>query len=349
MYGEFVSRELCDTGCQQILIVDIQHPYEWYDFYLSGKVIKKWVKNENNTVSQNLDLQTIQILNAERYSDTDFACYTTMTDNSVTYTQLVPSYHEDMKTLTLMDQYGFALNVFNLQAVYFGNSAIDSNQCTNYKQDFYRFTNFPVDLSSSYVYGQMLESQEFKNSTEHDTPMLSMTLYEGRGAFIDIQWSNYGSVEKNREQAKPPLDPHPVYGRVSTRPLSTYVAITQPDGEGFHISVSTEQGTLVYELNGFVLDEYNEYVDATVHVKNTDPFRGIIGLGDHDDRENATLFLEDGVYSMNNRGKATTYTNGRLPGTNSFGTYPFLMGRCDDGDENTASQWFGVLHKNLAA
>jgi len=52
---------------------------------------------------------------------------------------------------------------------------------------------------------------------------------------------------------------------------------------------------------------------------------------------------------MNNRGKATTYTNGRLPGTNSFGTYPFLMGRVNDGDENTPSQWFGVLHKNLAA
>jgi hypothetical protein len=133
MYGEYVSRELCDTGCQQVLIVDIQHPYEWYDFYLSGKVLKKWVKNENNTVSQNLDLSTIQILNAEIYDDTDFACYTTMNDNSVTYTQLTATYHADMKTLTLMDQYGFALNVFNLQAVYFGNSKIDSNQCTNYK------------------------------------------------------------------------------------------------------------------------------------------------------------------------------------------------------------------------
>ena len=79
-----------------------------------------------------------------------------MNDNSVTYTQLTATYHEDMKTLTLMDQYGFALNVFNLQAVYFGNSKIDSNQCTNYRQDFYRFTDFPVDLSTSYVYGKML-------------------------------------------------------------------------------------------------------------------------------------------------------------------------------------------------
>jgi hypothetical protein len=99
---------------------------------------------------------------------------------------------------------------------------------------------------------------------------------------------------------------------------------------------------------------YNEYVDATVHVKET-PYRGIIGLGDHNDRENATLFLEDGVYSMNNRGKATTYTNGRLPGANSFGTFPFYMGRANDGNSDpsqgtvVASTWFGVLHKNLAA
>lgn len=177
-----------------------------------------------------------------------------------------------------------------------------------------------------------MSSQEFKNTTEHDAPMLSMTLYETRGAYIDIQWSNMP-----KEEAKPPLDPHPTLGHISTRALSTYVSIVQNDGEGAKISISTEQGTLIYELNGFVLDEYNEYVDATVHVKYDDqsmnPFRGIIGLGDHNDRENATLFLEDGVYSMNNRGKATTYTNGRLPGTNSFGTYPFYMGRVDDGDD----------------
>jgi hypothetical protein len=32
----------------------------------------------------------------------------------------------------------------------------------------------------------MLKNLEFKNSSEHDAPMLSITLYEGRGAFIDI-------------------------------------------------------------------------------------------------------------------------------------------------------------------
>ena len=70
---------------------------------MSGNSIKKWVKNENNTVSQGLDLMTIQILNAEKYSDTNFACYTTMDDNSVTYTQLTATYHADTKTLTIDD------------------------------------------------------------------------------------------------------------------------------------------------------------------------------------------------------------------------------------------------------
>ena len=62
---------------------------------------------------------------------------------------------------------------------------------------------------------------------------------------------------------------------------------------------------------------------------NNDTYRGVFGLGDHDDRENATLFLEDGVYSMS--------------WSNSFATYPFLMGRAMD------TTWFGVFYKNLAA
>jgi hypothetical protein len=51
---------------------------------------------------------------------------------------------------------------------------------------------------------------------------------------------------------------------------------------------------------------------------------------------------------MNNRGKATTYTNGRLPGTNSFATYPFFMGRAPSNLVIPES-WFGVFYKNLAA
>ena len=42
-----------------MVIVDQQHPYEFYEFYYSGKSIKKWVLNENNTDSQGIDLMTI--------------------------------------------------------------------------------------------------------------------------------------------------------------------------------------------------------------------------------------------------------------------------------------------------
>ena len=52
---------------------------------------------------------------------------------------------------------------------------------------------------------------------------------------------------------------------------------------------------------------------------------------------------------MNNRGKATTYTNGRLPGDNSFATYPFFMGRSIDAFPAPHTSWFGVFYKNLAA
>ena len=96
-----------------------------------------------------------------------------------------------MKTLVIMDQYGFSINIFNLQSIYFGNSKIDSNQCTNYKQDFYRFVDGVPDLTQPYLYGKAMQSQEFKdNTTRHDAPMMSITLYENRGTFIDIQYSN---------------------------------------------------------------------------------------------------------------------------------------------------------------
>jgi hypothetical protein len=50
---------------------------------------------------------SVQILNAEDLSDTDFACYTTMDDNSVTYTNLTATYNSDTKSLSINDPYGF--------------------------------------------------------------------------------------------------------------------------------------------------------------------------------------------------------------------------------------------------
>ena len=121
-YGNIIERKICSEVCHEKLIVDQQHPFEYYEFYYSGKSIKKWVLNENNTLSQGIDMQTVQILNAQYLSKTDFACYTTMTDNSVTYTQLQATYNEDMETLSIEDPYGFLINVYNLQAIYFGFS-----------------------------------------------------------------------------------------------------------------------------------------------------------------------------------------------------------------------------------
>jgi hypothetical protein len=52
-YGNTITRDPngCDAACAEKLIVNQQHPYEWYEFYYSGHSIKKWVLNENNTES----------------------------------------------------------------------------------------------------------------------------------------------------------------------------------------------------------------------------------------------------------------------------------------------------------
>jgi hypothetical protein len=197
-YGERIERVLCDEQCHEKLIVDQQHPFEYYEFYYSGKSIKKWVLNENNTLSQGIDLMTIQILNAQYLSKTDFACYTTMTDNSVTYTQLTASYNDDMETLSIEDPYGFQINVFNLQAIYFGFSEQDSNQCNNYKDDFYLFKEIP-DLNTTSIWNEPMVGIKHQNTSGHDLPWMSMSLQyfntsssqtSATGMYVDITWSN---------------------------------------------------------------------------------------------------------------------------------------------------------------
>ena len=70
-------------------------------------------------------------------------------------------------------------------------------------------------------------SQEFKDNTTHDSyPMMSITLYETRGTFIDIQYSNVPKSElETHPIMQPPQNPHPFLGPVAQSPLNKYVEI----------------------------------------------------------------------------------------------------------------------------
>lgn len=54
------------------------------------------------------------------------------------------------------------------------------------------------------------------------------------------------------------------------------------------------------------------------------------------------LFLDDGVYSLWARDVPSPVSQGKLPGSNLYGTHPFYMARATD------DTWFGV-YTNLAA
>ena len=86
-----------------------------------------------------------------------------------------------------------------------------------------------------------MQSQEFKdNTTIHDAPMMSITLYENRGVFVDIQYSNVPKSElETHPIMQPPQNPHPVYGPLAQSPLSKYVNITQGDTGGAVIDIMT--------------------------------------------------------------------------------------------------------------
>jgi len=130
--------------------------------------------------------------------------------------------------------------------------------------------------------------------------------------------------------------------------LSDFVEIKQDQKTKSIAIVFKYKGQPYYRLNGMLLGEYINYIDATVLSKPADKasgetFRGIMGLFE---RTGSDLFLKDGVYSLWSRDVANPVEDniGKAPGKNNYGTHPFYMGRT----RHESGSWFGVF-TNLAA
>jgi len=72
--------------------------YEYYDFKLSGKALKKEILNTQLAASAGFGLDSVVILNAADLEDTSFACFYDMSgkSNPVSF-----AYDADLFTLTL--------------------------------------------------------------------------------------------------------------------------------------------------------------------------------------------------------------------------------------------------------
>jgi len=78
--------------------------------------------------------------------------------------------------------------------------------------------------------------------------------------------------------------------------LSDYVKIEQPDNESMTLKVFSKYNrTEIYTINGFLLADHFQYVDARLHTSENTKFKGVQGLSD---QVGSSLWLADGVYSL---------------------------------------------------
>jgi hypothetical protein len=130
-----------------------------------------------------------------------------------------------------------------------------------------------------------------------------------------------------------------------TLKLQDFVSITQPSEqseEPMTLVVKNQFGNDLWTLNGMYLTEYLNQMDFTLNV-NSSGLTGVIGLFE---QTSSDLFLKNGVYSLWARDEDDPVSTGKMPGTNFYGTHPFVMGR--SVGNTTATGWFGVFN-NLAA
>jgi hypothetical protein len=127
----------------------------------------------------------------------------------------------------------------------------------------------------------------------------------------------------------------------TTEILSNRVKINE-DATTKAISIdilAADKTTPLYTISGDMqLGEYFNTFRGTAHTRAAG-FQGLMGLAE---QTTTDLFLKDGLYSLWSLDTPNPVETGMAPGSNMYGTHPFLMGAATDGS------WFGVF-ANLAA
>lgn len=165
---------------------------------------------------------------------------------------------------------------------------------------------------------------------------LSITALSNGNLNINWNFQNFTGVKKPFEVPSSIIDnKHEVD---PTAKLSNFVTFTQDATGPMSLSVKNAAGTEFYQINGFVLTELFNSIEADAL---TDPvgFNGVMGLVE---QVSGSLFLPNGIYSLWSLDTADPSQDSKLPGKNMYGVHPFFMGRATD------KSWFGVF-LNLAA
>ena len=129
-----------------------------------------------------------------------------------------------------------------------------------------------------------------------------------------------------------------------TRNISDYVTV-KPGGKSVLLEVRNGvNGSKVFDLIDLVMKDHYNLIHSKVYTTGDEAYSvnggKLMGLGD---RVSEDLFLQDGVWSMWNKGTdvGTELDSGKLPGKNIYGSQPFYMAKAANGN------WFGV-YTNVA-
>jgi hypothetical protein len=301
---------------------------------LNGKTLTKWNLN-SNAVNNNVNIDKIVIVNMPMGTITpDFACVTDSTGTPYTVT---PTYNNADFTLSFAMMNGTdPIDFFTFQNLYFGDSTKDINLC-NPTSQYYRTKDGAIPDLTGPTVSVVLEN--LQPGAFRDL-QLDITMLATVGT-LNVHWTyaDMTDVKIPFEMPREIIDIDKTDIN-NSGVLSDFVVITQDATGPMTLEIRNgPTGTVVYTLNGMMLGEYINYIDATAHTTITN-FKGVMGLME---QVTSDLWLKDGIFSLWSRDDADPVQTGKLPSSNMYGVHPFVMGKAVDG------LWFGVLTNNAAA
>lgn len=165
------------------------------------------------------------ITNAADLKDTDFACYTSQVDHSVTKLTTTYSDTEKAETLTIATTDGSPIDLGVMKDIHYGTSATDLNLC-DISSQYYKVSGDALDLT-----GVSTKTTLTSLTTKDLLPDLELTLTLLETGVVNVHWTYADSKSAPFEVPTDIIQPNK--DKVSTTDtLDKYVAIANPAGEG---------------------------------------------------------------------------------------------------------------------
>lgn len=275
------------------------------------------------------------LLNAVTTSTTDFAC---VEKEDGTKESLNYQYDKDQMTMTFTNKTGNAINVYNLQAIFFGDEDKELNFC-NQSIHFYRYANAPPPREGLSTAQMKFDVTSMKPGSVRDLT-IDARMLEGGILNFDYTYANLTGVDHM---------PFPVPGGITdidrnkideSYSIDDYISFSQLPTGAMQTVIKNKVGTPLVKFNGFIVDEFYHFASFdAVYNDSVSGKPGIIGTFGQKSEE---MFVANGVFNFWNRDNTTQYNKTTLV-QNMQQSSPYFISQASDGS------WYGMYLHNLAA